>query len=364
MSSIRTGLGNAINRLMQHAVIRNVAFEVTQDCNQDCAFCYNVWKCGSYPRGALDTPRTLDLLDRIIRGYRPRLITFTGGEPLLRPDLAQLIRHLPKRIGCTLISNGTLMNDAIAAELADAGVTTFEFTLLAADRETHNSLVRRESFDQLIEAIASVRAVGGAVATTFVATSANIGQWEETLELNVALGVTGILFNRLNVGGTAVADATRLMPSLADLDRALRIADAAVEKYGISISCGVPVPPCALNRAPYPNVHFGDCPVGTARAYPTVDPLGNVRPCNHSPLILGNLFDADFRSILASDAVRTYAATLPSECKDCEHARTCRGGCRAAAEVCGDSRNIDPFIDLCKTERGQSQCDGHFCCRS
>lgn len=347
MSAVRSYLNSFVGRLIERIGIRSVAFEVTQECNQDCVFCYNVWKSGGYPRGQLDTARTKDLLDRIIRGYRPQVLSFTGGEPLLRSDIVDLIRHVSGRVSTNLITNGTLMTDDLARDLVHSKVSTFEFTLLSADREIHNSLVGRESFDQVIEGIASVRAAGGSVATTFVAMQQNIRTWEETLELNAALGVSGILFNRFNVGGAGIERSSELMPSVEQIEEALRIAGEGAERFGIGISCGVPIPPCVVEWDRYPNVHFSHCPVGTRKAYPTVDPLGNVRPCNHSPKVLGNLSEHGMRAILCSDAAAEYGSRVPNECRDCEHASACRGGCRAASEVCGNACGIDPFVGLC-----------------
>ena len=247
----------ALAKALQWAGVRTVAFEVTQECNQDCVFCYNVWKCGSYPRGLLNTSETVELIDRIIAGYWPSVLSFTGGEPLLRHDIIDLIRHASKRTYCNLITNGTLMTDGLTRDLVDAGVRTFEFTLLSANRETHDRLVGRQSFDQLIDGIASVRAAGGSVATTFVALRDNIDGWQETLELSVALGARGILFNRFNVGGAGVVDASKLMPTTEQLKQALAIADAGAQKYGISISCGVPIPPCVIDRSAYRNIELG-----------------------------------------------------------------------------------------------------------
>lgn len=332
--------------------LRSVAYEVTQECNQDCAFCYNVWKCSDYPRGQQDTAKSLEIIDRIVKGYKPQVLTLTGGEPLLRPDILELVRHIPRRIKCALISNGTLMTDRLAAELVSAGVSTFEFTLLSADPDTHNALAGRESFAQLIEAIASVKAAGGNVATTFVAMRQNIDSWEETLELNVALGVSGILFNRFNIGGAGVNSGAKLIPTLDQLESALKIASDGAKRYGISISCGVPVPPCVLDRTKFPDVHFGDCPVGKWSAYPTVDPKGNVRTCNHSATIMGNLFKTDFQTIIDTKSYKTYGREVPPECVGCKHLKKCRGGCRAAAEVCGNPASIDPFVSLCNDAKG------------
>lgn len=355
MAAVSTLAQSALIWLFERAGIRNVAFEVTQSCNQDCVFCYNVWKCSKYPQGHLDTRQTLDLIERIIHGYRPQVLTFTGGEPLLRSDLPELIKSASKRCACNLITNGTLMTDDLAQELSTCGVRTFEFTLLSAERDIHNRLVHRNSFDELIEAIASVRAAGGNVATTFVATNENIHTWADTLELNAALGVSGILFNRFNVGGAGIESAMELMPSVEDLQDALATANEGAEKFGINISCGVPIPPCVIDRSPYKNLHFPDCPVGTNKAYPTVDPIGNVRPCNHASTILGNLFESDFRSILKNNTSRTYGTCIPDECMSCKELPTCRGGCRAAAEVCGNACGIDPFVTIAQPKK-ISQC--------
>lgn len=344
--TFKTVVGNAIRT----AGVRTVAFEVTQDCNQNCRFCYNVWKRSDYHRGQLDTTRTKQLIDRIIAGYRPHTISFTGGEPLLRPDIIDLISYAAKRTNCNLVTNGTLMTDDLASQLTDAGVKVFEFTLLSADRHTHNALVGRDSFDQLLDGIASVRAAGGTVASTFVATRHNIECWAETLELNFALGVSGVLFNRFNLGGEGAARAADLTPTQAQLRTALKIAQEGSRKYGMSISCGVPIPPCVIDRAHYPDIHFSECAAGTRNAYPAVDPLGNVRPCNHSALVLGNAFDNDIWDLLRSNEAMEYASSVPSECIGCKHVKKCRGGCRAAAEACGQAGKADPFVGLCKEQ--------------
>jgi len=356
MSAVGSFIQSAVGAIAHWVGLRTVVFEVTQECNQDCVFCYNVWKCGQYPRGLLGTPRTIELLDTIISAYRPQVISFSGGEPLLRSDLVELIIHTSKRANCNLITNGTLMTDDLARDLVRAGVRTFEFTLLSANADTHDSLVRRDSFDQLIEAIASTRAAGGAIVTTFVATKQNIGDWEETLELNAALGVSGILFNRFNVGGAGIERASDLMPSVSEIRDALTIAEEGAQRYGIGISCGVPIPPCVLDISQYKHVHFGHCSVGTRRAYPTVDPLGNVRPCNHSPTILGNVFDSGVAEILCGDAARDYSTGTPDECRGCKHVRACRGGCRAAAEVCGNRCAVDPFVRICADRKERQSC--------
>ena len=78
---------SATENIIRWIGLKSVVFEVIQDCNQDCVFCYNVWKCADYPRGEYDTRRTIELLDRVIHDYRPYVLSLSGGEPLHPPSI-------------------------------------------------------------------------------------------------------------------------------------------------------------------------------------------------------------------------------------------------------------------------------------
>jgi molybdenum cofactor biosynthesis enzyme MoaA len=87
--------------------LQSLIFEVTQACNHACLHCYNVWQgpqASPYPRGQLDTARTLDLLAKALDETVCSHITLTGGEPLLRPDLTQILEFLQRlarrTVGC------------------------------------------------------------------------------------------------------------------------------------------------------------------------------------------------------------------------------------------------------------------------
>lgn len=78
--------------------VHSLLVEVTPRCNLDCLYCYNVWKGPLlYPRGELPAREVLDRLDEVLADTRIRHVTLTGGEPLLRPDLADLVRGLSRR---------------------------------------------------------------------------------------------------------------------------------------------------------------------------------------------------------------------------------------------------------------------------
>lgn len=83
-----------------------------------------------------------------------------------------------------------------------------------------------------------------------------------------------------------------------------------------------------------------------------MDPLGNVRTCNHIPHILGNLRERSFRPLIRQREVAEFCRTLPERCVGCEHARACQGGCKAAALVCyGSLQRCDPVVEELLPER-------------
>ncbi len=331
-----------------------LVFEATQSCNHDCPHCYNVWKNPiDYPRGALSTRKTLRMLDRVLDATGARLLTISGGEPLLRPDIFEIVDHVAARgVGMNFISNGSLLTRTTVDRLRGKNIRLFELPLLSADRRIHDRMSGRPgAFDGVTRAIAALKDAGEQVVVVFVATRWNLPGWEETAELAVILGVDGIMFNRFNPGGRGAAHLDTLQASPADLTRALEAAEALSVRHGIPISCGIAMPHCLFDRSRYPHLGFGDCAAGTSRAYYTVDPLGNLRPCNHSSTILGNVLRQDFWSLVFTQPMRAFVAARPPFCAGCVHEETCLGGCKAAAEVCRGSVNaLDPFLEAYLTE--------------
>lgn len=339
----------SITRLIHRLTPRPKAllYEATPRCNLNCKFCYNVWKKDlDYPRGEMDTARATKLLARVIKESACEVITITGGEPFVRKDIPEICSFLRAcGVRITIITNGTLCDRTTLGDCAAAGVELLEFPLLSADRDTHNSLVRGDAFDKVLNAIANTRASRIAVATTFIITKKNLDALADTLELNAALGVDGILLNRFNLGGEGLKHIDELMPDLQDVKRALRAADDAAEKWGLNISCSVPVPQCLVDRSEYKNLRFGDCPWGTDDMYFTIDPVGNLRPCNHSRTILGSLREETYPRLTNSERMKCLARAKPAICDDCGKYKTCHAGCKAAAEACyGTHSEPDPFL--------------------
>lgn len=323
-------------------------FEVTQCCNHDCPHCYNVWKNPvAYPGGELGTAETLAMLGKMLSDTGARLVSLTGGEPLLRRDIHQIIDFLVERaVTINLITNGSLLNAAMIERLCPDKISIFELPLLSCERAIHDRLSGvLGAFDRMTMAVADLKAAGQRVVGVFVATRINLSTWRETAELGVALGLDGIMFNRFNPGGQGGRNIDLLQSPPREIQSALDVAEQISETYQFPISCSIAMPPCLIDTARYKRLSFGFCAAGTSRAYYTLDPLGNVRPCNHSPLILGNIRERGFWELADGERMGQFHSARPTFCHGCRLERECQGGCKAAAEAChGSASAMDPFL--------------------
>ena len=337
--------------------LQSVIFEVTQRCNHACLHCYNVWQgepVSQYPRGELDTRQTLFLLAKALEETDCRHVTLTGGEPLLRRDLPLILDFLRDRnVRVAVISNGRLLDERNAISLVERGVGLFELPLLSHRREIHDRLSAAPgAWDSVLAAMVNLRLHRGKVVATFVATRLNIDDLYETIRLAFAFGARAIMLNRFNPGGRGRLHLDELLPSVEQVRAALSVAEAASDEFGIPISCSIPIQPCLIDVSAFPHLGFGYCAAGTERAYYTLDPLGNVRPCNHSTMILGNLFEEPFGDLVSPERLKDFVSALPAQCSACGHRATCQGGCKAAAQVCyGSPEAVEPFLRQEQTAR-------------
>jgi len=329
-------------------------FEVTQRCNHDCPHCYNAWKNPvDYPAGELPTGQMLAMAGKLLDETEASLVTLTGGEPMLRTDIHEIIDFLvERRVTVNLITNGSLLDEATITHLGPDKISIFELPLLSAERDIHDRMSGRSgAFDDVTLATANLKAASQRVVCVFVATKLNLPTWRETAEMAIALGADGIMFNRFNPGGAGGRNVELLQASPAELADALAVANEIADQYDYPISCSIAMPPCLFDVESYPKLTFGFCAAGTERAYYTLDPLGNIRPCNHSTTILGNIRETSFTEMADSPAMRAFMAARPSFCDDCRLASECLGGCKAAAEACcGDVCACDPFLAAYKDQ--------------
>lgn len=325
-----------------------VIFEATQRCDLSCRFCYNVWyKHPETRHDDLEPPKTRQLLDKLFSEAKPANFTISGGEPLLRKDLVDIVLQAGlSGAQVTLVTNGQTLDKRMAKRLVRAGVRTFEIQLLS-DRALEHEYLQgiKGSFERTIEGIGAVLSTKVRMVAAFVATKLNLPRLEETLRLALDMEVHGLMLNRFNPGGRGLDNLKELSPTPKEVLRMLEVAEGFAARHLLPISCSIPIPMCLVDMRSFPHLGFGFCSAGTEMSYPTLDSVGNLRPCNHSPIVLGNLWETNFWELMDSPSRTRFIETIPEICKDCEHLSECRASCRAAAAECGGS---EPFLTQIK----------------
>lgn len=334
---------------------KTFVLELTQSCNNRCSYCYTVWgapelQYGERCHGEMSTTEVKEIIATLQDEAPVENIALSGGEPLLREDLPEILRFIRDRgIASVVITNGTLLSrERVTATMVGG---TYEVTLLSHRREVHDRLAgRRGSWDAVVDGMANVRQAGGNLAAVFVATKLNYMDLFKTAELAIALGAFGLMYNRINLARGNVHLADQLLPTPGMIEENLEMLEDIGGKYGLPVAVSVVIEPCVVDVRHYEHVHFGWCPLAGEDSYFTIDPVGNIRICNHSPVILGNIKRDSFADIYYNHPrVRAFRDTWPEECADCdpELKEMCRGGCKAAAEQCyGTLARVDPFVTL------------------
>lgn len=333
----------------------NVVIEVTERCNHACAHCYNYWRStgrGRGPGDLLTVPDICELICKVKAESALRNVAVSGGEPLLRPDLPEIVAELTGLdLGVVVITNGTLLTEGLVRRFPPR--TAFEITLFSANENLHNRLTGCCSFERVLENIVRLRRYGHSFVLAFVITKLNAPDVESTIRLGVALGAEGVLLNRINLSRHVMPQARQLVPARDQLRQCLSAADDFADRYEVPIMASVPIPPCVADPVDFPHLQFGWCPRGGKDAYYTIGCTGLLRPCNHSSVVLGDLCRERFSEIVNRRSTREFWAPVPRVCRQCRHPlkAKCRGGCPAAADECTGSRTqIDPFVPICNAQ--------------
>jgi cyclic pyranopterin phosphate synthase len=131
--------------------VTNIRISLTQCCNLNCIYCHAEGE--KNPEQELSADQIAEIL-RVAQKFGVRSVKFTGGEPLLRPDLAEIIRSVPPGMEASLTTNGTLLADR-AQELKDAGLTRVNVSLDTLDPARYEQIT---GSPMLGEALAGIEA--------------------------------------------------------------------------------------------------------------------------------------------------------------------------------------------------------------
>ena len=313
------------------------SLELTPSCNNRCPGCSNVFfedvgkRVMAPARRPMPFAMWREVLTRI-SPYATRL-KVTGGEATLHPEFELIISEI-ERLGIkfTLFTNARWLDaERVVEFLRDkescAGLLISLHGATAAAHEAFTGI--KGSFAETVANIGLATAAGLSVHTSCVFTSYNVGQLAQVTALSQRLGAQATVFNRYI--GQAVDD-IRVTP------QELAIATREVDRLfyaGKPVRFGTCIPLCFVEST------STGCLAGTA--YCTLDPWGNMRPCNHTPWLTGNILTESLEQAWNSSWMNQFRHLIPdSGCTSCSLFSKCRGGCRADAILNGTTK--DPLM--------------------
>ena len=320
--------------------------ELTPQCNNHCPGCGNVF-AEDRTLQPLSAAQWGEILAQL-KPYAVRL-KLTGGEPTLHPQFKEIVALIDDLdIPFALFTNARwLYPEQLLAFLK--GILRFGGFLISlhgASAVSHDAFTGVPgSFAETVDNIRRAIAAGLSVTTSTVITKHNYSEVEQIVALSKELGANHAVFNRY-LG--------QHLPSIEPTNEELKEAMQTIERLRVTADYPVKFGNC-IPQCFYPSSSTG-CLAGVA--FCTVDPWGNVRPCNHAPRICGNLLEHSIEEIWNSEAMEYWRRLIPPQCEHCLAFSQCHGGCRAEAMLLGFER--DPLIDQPRVMKAKKLASNHL----
>jgi len=320
--------------------------ELTHRCPLHCVYCSN-------PREL--TARALELsTEAWISVFRQAAevgvlqADFTGGEPLTRTDIVELVRAARAAgLYVSLITSGLPLEEAKLDSLIAAGLDHFQLSFQGAREETAAEISGTKTHAQKLRVLEWLKSRRVAVTLNFVLHRRNLDQMGEMLAVAENSSATRIEFANVQYYGWAFANREQLLPTHAQLEQFLVTVKTAEERLRGKIRVEYVVPDY---YAKYPKPCMG----GWGRKVMLITPNGDALPCHAAAVIPGlhfaNVKEESLRQIWeSSDAFEKFRgeAWMQEPCKSCDRRAQDFGGCRCQALLlAGDAAATDPVCSL------------------
>jgi radical SAM protein with 4Fe4S-binding SPASM domain len=325
----------------EHFVPLIMSWNVTLECNMKCSHCY-INATEKKLENELTTEEGKMLMDQIYQVSRP-LLVLSGGEPLLRPDIFELIEYgSAKGLKMGLGSNGSLIDDAVAAKLKAAGIATVSISLdsnIPAQHDEFRGVAG--AWEKAVNACKALRKNNVLVQVNTTLTQQNYNQIDDIMSLAEGIGVENFhLFFLVPTGrGTKLTD---ISPQKYEDMITNTFAKVSKHRLNVRPSCAPQFMRIAKGMGLDMRQWIRGCIAGMY--YCRIYPNGDVTPCPYLPIKLGNVREKSFKEIWTnSDIFKSLRNpnALKGKCGACEYRSLC-GGCRARAYGLSSD-----FIDYC-----------------
>src|ERR1700745_182663 len=254
--------------------------EITYRCPLHCPYCSNPTQTRD------DQELTTDEWTRVIReaaGLGVLQIGFSGGEPLVRRDLAELVHAAREaNLYTNLVTSGIGFDDDRIGAVRHAGLDSVPLSFQSDNAVLADEIAGARAHRRKLDVAAKIRAAGIPLSLNFVIHRRNIDRLAQMIDLTEALGAERVELANVQFYGWAFRNRAALLPTREQVNRARDIASAAKARLAGKIDVLYVLPDYYETR-PKP------CLNGWGRRYVTVNPIGDVLPCPTASSAISNL---------------------------------------------------------------------------
>ena len=319
--------------------------ELTYRCPLQCPYCSNPLDYTQH-KNELTTKQWCDVFDQA-RQLGAVQLGFSGGEPLVRQDLEQLVSHAHQQGFYTnLITSGMGLTEQRIGRLKQAGLDHIQVSFQASDRIVNDALAgSKYAFEQKYEMCRIVKKHDYPMVLNFVIHRHNIDQIEQIIELCLELNADTVELAICQFYGWAFLNRQYLLPTQAQLTRAEQMTNVYREKLRLQNH------PCKLIFVvpDYYEERPKACMNGWGKIFLTIAPDGIALPCHAArqlPISFPNVREQSLAKIwYESNAFNQYRgdAWMPESCRTCPDKSRDFGGCRCQAYMLtGNASDADP----------------------
>lgn len=322
--------------------------ELTYRCPLRCPYCSNPTNLREHEQdgelGTEDWKRVLGEAEAL--GVVQ--VHFTGGEPLARRDLEELVRRAREvELYSNLVTSGVPLSKERLKTLKECGIDHVQVSIQSARPDRSDEIAGYPSHPQKIEVMRWVRELGLPLTMNVVLHRANLDEIDELVALAEGVGASRLELANTQYVAWALSNRDLLLPTRAQLDEAAE--KAAVHKKRLEGKIDV-----LFVKPDYFGATPKACMDGWGRRFIHMVPDGRVLPCHAATsittLTFDNVKDKSLAEIWSSSpALNAYRgeAWMSEPCKSCERRAIDFGGCRCQAfALTGDATATDPACQL------------------
>ncbi len=331
----------------------SISWNLTKRCNLNCDHCYlDADFRGGFRSDELNTEQCFGVIDQIAEVNTNAFLILTGGEPLLRPDIYQIIRYAAdKKFMVVLGTNGTLINHANAVKIKEAGAHGVGISIDSMDPLKHNKFRGVEkAWEHSMEAFKVLNEVGVDFLIQMSVSDMNYKEIPDVVAFAEEIGA--VAFNLYFLVCTGRGQGNTDI-SNAGYEEALKMLYEQQMKYKgrlmINSKCAPQYKRVVYENDPdsvYTRTYSGGCPAATH--YSRISPEGNLTPCPFIQESVGNLMTSTFKDLWDNAPLMRQLRdrkNLEGKCGTCEFSAMC-SGCRARAFAeTGNYMAPDPSCD-------------------